>query len=26
MVDLVCNRFIKFKFNGVKYIEMDEIE
>ena len=24
MVDLVCNRFIKFKFNGVKYIEMDE--
>ena len=26
MVDLVCNRFIKFKFNGVKYIEMDEVE
>jgi hypothetical protein len=23
MVDLVCNRFIKFKFNGAKYIEMD---
>ena len=26
MADLVCNRFIKFKFNGVKYIEMDEVE
>ena len=26
MVDLVCNRFIKFKFNGVKYIEMDEVK
>jgi hypothetical protein len=26
MVDLVCNRFTKFRFNGVKYIEMDEIK
>ena len=26
MVDLVCNRFSKFRFNGVEYIDMDEIE
>ena len=24
MVDLVCNRFSKFRFSGIKYIYMDE--
>ena len=26
MVDLVCNRFSKFRFNGIKYINLPEIK